>query len=112
MRTTGEQMPENSHEDLIDSLLATDHTGTTTHGEEQTSCPRHKINVWKYATCICRCALQGAPVEHIGYLYGSSVGVYIHHAKRQLNPILPQAERMSQQASDPNLLGYASSPNA
>jgi hypothetical protein len=63
--------------DLIDSLLVTDHTAKTTDGEDQLFCPRHNINVWKFATSICRCVLQGAPIEFIGYRYSSGAGVYV-----------------------------------
>src|SRR5262249_41044710 len=61
---------------LIRSLLVTDHTRTV-HGEEQLFCPRHDINVWRYATDICRCVLLGAPIERINYRYGNGPDVYI-----------------------------------
>jgi len=72
-------MQEDNH--LIDCLVVTDHTAKTTHGEDQTFCPCHKINVRKFATSICRCVLQGATIEFIGYRYGSGAGVYICHVR-------------------------------
>jgi hypothetical protein len=63
--------------DLMDSLLVTDHTAKTTYGEDQTFCPRHDVYVFKFATHVCRCVLQGAPIEHIAYHHGSCTGVYI-----------------------------------
>jgi hypothetical protein len=78
----------NSLNSWTDSLLWKDHEkiakialGTDT---AQLFCPRHDIDV-HIPSIVCRHVLDGAPVEHVGYIYGAGVGVYVHTVACQIS---------------------------